>query len=95
MKKETLSDNISNSTDESHDDFNFKSQLSDYIFQEVLNCLDKNIKETKNSLKIKQILHLLLEYILESVYPYLYTILFLLIIMFIMNCTQMYYIIIT
>jgi hypothetical protein len=63
------------------------------LTNEIIQYISTIIYRPTNTKKIKQVFSYLTKCLLEHIYVYLYTIMALLIIIFIMNCSQFYYII--
>lgn len=63
------------------------------ITQDIIQYVSNIVYHPTNKVKIKNIFNYLINSLLEHIFIYLYTIMALLIIIFVMNCSQFYYII--
>ena len=82
------------SQESTEDDTNeLQSGIVSDLTQEIIQYISNIVYHPTNKVKIKNIFNYLINSLLEHIFIYLYTIMALLIIIFIMNCSQFYYII--
>jgi hypothetical protein len=86
-----INENISEFNIDSND--NTPRGIISDITNDIIQYISNIVYEPTNTKKIKHVFSYLIKCLLEHIYIYLYTIMALLIIIFIMNCSQFYYII--
>jgi cellulose synthase/poly-beta-1,6-N-acetylglucosamine synthase-like glycosyltransferase len=92
MKKSKLKQLTHKSIQTEMDNNNNNDIISD-ITNEIIHYISDIIYTPTNTKKLQQFLNYIIKYLFNHISIYLYTIIALLIIIFIMNCSQFYYII--